>query len=245
MNSAGHKMILALFVLTIFAGGGCKKNNTMLAGKIKSAQYSITLNGSVFVYTYNYNYDSHGRPALTQIYNYMGQPDSKITYNYNGQTLLVNYYDSASVNIIQSDTFSLNNQGYVSSTNEGTTTYGYDNNGYLVSETTSGIPYIYGYDNGNMIGVTGNEITYSSKPESRDYSFVYSLSGQSYLTDYSLATLFGRSNTNLPSMQIQSGNGYYASDTTIFSYQFDSRVSVAMVGGTTGSPYLTTTYTYE
>lgn len=238
-------MVFTLLIMLIISS--CKKNAgpfTVIPEKINSVTIKGTNNMNSYAFaTDKYTYDTQGRPTLRTVYDSTGAYIAKATYTYADSILVELYFSANSTTPYFADTFRLNPQGYVSGFKG--ETYLYDSSGYLVSRIVPGITETYGYVDGNFISSSNNGSMFGTtlfatdQKESRAYGYAYITF---YPTpDYGIATLFGKSNTNLLTTDI-----YHITDTIFHSYQFDNkgRVSVETIKSNTGIENETLTFSY-
>ena len=235
------KQITTLAVVIMVLLAGCKKNSTSVAvSKIASTKWSGYGSGPI---TNKYTYDTQGRPIVTQTYDSLGVLTAKTTYTYGNNSVTVAQFDSSNNTPNQQYTYSLNAQGYITGCSAIGVSCTYNSNGDILSYASPYLNDSYTYTGGNNTGDTWYVITYTSRPESRPYSFGLALIN--YINpDYALFSLAGKNNVNLPAMNVDNYVGQL--DTTFYTYQFDGqgRVITETLSYPRSAPYQTTEFTY-
>lgn len=213
-----HTLIASVIIIVLmFSFESCKKS-TSPNGKIKGETYRHQFSDTTIIDTLSYSYDQQGRVTVIQHVN------GRETYVFSNNSYIYTPVSGAPVTGV------LNGQGLVISTSNGAS-YGYDNNGYLISSTDTILSSYFIIANGNMVAdsevVNGNSsvqhYTHSSKVDYRDF-------GRSFA---------GKANHNL--VLSDSLNGV-PTNTTSYTFDNQGRVSTETISG--NGLLLTTTYSY-
>lgn len=216
MNKAFKSLVVILALGGVMVSTSCKKNS--VNGRVKSTTSTTTGQNPV---TTTYSYDGQGRVLTIQ------DNSGTESYSYGPSTVTVTNVQG------QTTIYTLNNQGYAGSDNQGLT-YSYDNSGYLTAVAAQGggsqtSTYQNGDEQTRTIvsnGTTTILFTYLTNTDYRDY-------GKHFL---------GKRNSHvLNSVTVTSGNN---TTTYTFTYNFDDQGRVVTATQTGNNSITTTTYTY-
>lgn len=210
----------AVSVLLFF--GGCKKSNPV-NGTVRTVVEAYTANGQTTNTTTNYTYDNQGRQVLA-------------APTVGNSTVTV--YGSGSVTQTTGTTvvtYQLNAQGLAISDNTGAT-YTYDNNGFLLSETS-------GPNNSQSNTISNGDISNSTivvNGVTTNLTYSYTTN-----TDYKNTgiSFLGKNSTHLISSVLYSQGS--ATVTYTFTYAFDNqgRVLQMTITGNNTTDQFSYTYT--
>ena len=192
------KVVGVVSILVVLAWAGCKKENILIFGKIKTATSGFG--------TSTYTYDNQGRVILAQHAN-----GSKDVYIHGTDTFWHQIFSAGATTPSSNSAFDLNSQGYYSFGGKRT----YNSQGYLLQvDWYPDFVVTYSYSGGNLIQETTNDhgtislVTYtydSNFYESRDWGLPY----------------FGKGSKNLVSEETRGTNHY------VYTYEFDSQGRVS------------------
>ncbi len=214
MNKAFKSLVVMLALTGVMVSTSCSKKT--VNGKVK--QIVSTTNGQTTT-TVN-TFDSQGR-LIAQ--------SGGTTIAYSSSTVTVTYTTGTPT------VYTLNNQGYAGSDNEGIT-YTYDNSGFLTGEVaTNGNSRTHTISNGDEVS---NSLNVGGQITTTTYTY---LSNTDY-RDYGLSFL-GKRNAHVLNTRIITSNGQSVTYNYSYNFDGDGRVLTETITGSNGN-ITTNTYTY-